>query len=50
VRIDPRDNTVTETYGPPSGSGAVTVGDDAVWVSAHDINRVWRLPLDAIAG
>jgi streptogramin lyase len=50
VRIDPNDNTVAETYGPPSGSGAVTVGDDAVWVSAHDINRVWRLPLDAIAG
>jgi virginiamycin B lyase len=49
VRIDPASNAVVETYGPPSGSGAVTVGDDAVWVSAHDIERVWRLPLDSIA-
>ncbi len=48
VRIDPNSLKVVETYGPPSGSGAVTVGDDAVWVSAHDIDRVWRLPFDAI--
>ena len=48
VRIDPQSFEVVETYGPPSGSGAVTVSDDAVWVSAHDIDRVWRLPLDAI--
>jgi virginiamycin B lyase len=48
VRIDPKSLKVDETYGPPSGSGAVAVGDDAVWVSAHDIERVWRLPFDAI--
>jgi streptogramin lyase len=48
VRIDPASHEVVETYGPPSGSGAVTVGEDAVWVSAHDIDRVWRLPLDVI--
>ena len=46
VRIDPDRNRVVTRYGPPSGSGAVTVGAGAVWISAHDINTVWRLPLD----
>ena len=48
VRIDPATSQVVETYGPPSGSGAVTVGYGAAWVSAHDVTTVWRLPLDAI--
>ena len=48
VCIDPRTNEVAETYGPPSGSGAVTTGYGAVWVSAHDITTVWKLSLDAI--
>ena len=45
TRIDPRTNRVAERYGPPSGSGAVTVGFGAVWLSAHDIDTVWRLPV-----
>jgi streptogramin lyase len=45
ARIDPRTNQLVETYGPPSGSGAAVVGYGAVWVSAHDIDTVWRLPL-----
>jgi YVTN family beta-propeller protein len=44
-QIDPRTNTVVRRYGPPSGSGAAVVGFGAVWVSAHDISTVWRLPL-----
>jgi virginiamycin B lyase len=45
TRIDPRDNRVIARYGPESGSGAVIVGSGAVWISAHDIHVVWRLPL-----
>jgi virginiamycin B lyase len=45
TRIDVDKNAVSERYGPPSGSGAVIVNDGALWVSAHDINTVWRLPL-----
>jgi virginiamycin B lyase len=45
ARIDPRRRRVVARYGPPSGSGAVIVGSGAVWVSAHDVNTVWRLPL-----
>ena len=45
ARIDPTTDTVIERYGPPAGSGSVAADADAVWVSAHDINTVWRLPL-----
>lgn len=45
VRIDPATNTVTDRYGPPSGSGSVAADDTAVWVSAHDTSSLWRLPL-----
>jgi YVTN family beta-propeller protein len=44
-RIDPATNAVTVRYGPPAGSGSVASDDAAAWVSAHDINTVWRLPL-----
>ncbi|HEV8699162.1 MAG TPA: hypothetical protein VGQ89_15820 [Candidatus Limnocylindrales bacterium] len=45
VRIDPATNSVTDRYGPPSGSGSVAADDDAVWVTAHDTASLWRLPL-----
>jgi virginiamycin B lyase len=44
-RIDPHTNRVVERYGPSSGSGGVAVGFDAVWIAAHDIDTLWRLPL-----
>lgn len=45
TRIDPKTNKVVERYGPSSGSGSVTVGPGGVWISAHDVTTVWRLPL-----
>jgi YVTN family beta-propeller protein len=44
ARIDPRTNKVVARYGPSAGSGSVAADDKAVWVSAHDINAIWRLP------
>ena len=41
--IDPATNRIIERFGPPAGSGAVRVADDAVWVTAHDIHTVWVL-------
>jgi virginiamycin B lyase len=46
TRIDPERRRVVARYGPSSGSGAVIVGAGAVWISAHDVNTVWRLPLE----
>ena len=45
VGIDPATNTVVERYGPVSGSGSVVADDEALWVSAHDVEAIWRLPL-----
>jgi virginiamycin B lyase len=45
VRIDPRTNAVNARLGPPSGSGSVVADADALWVSAHDVQSVWRMPL-----
>jgi virginiamycin B lyase len=45
-RIDPAKDRVVEQYEPSAGSGAVIVGFGAVWISAHDVSTVWRLPLD----
>jgi virginiamycin B lyase len=47
AQIDPRTNAVVRRYGPPSGSGAAIVAFGAVWISAHDVSTVWRLPLPA---
>jgi virginiamycin B lyase len=43
LAIDPATNGVIATFGPPSGSGAVRASANAVWVSSHDINTVWKL-------
>jgi virginiamycin B lyase len=45
ARIDPATNQVIARYGPPSGSGSVAADDTAVWISAHDVNAIWRLAI-----
>ena len=44
-KIDPATNQIVAVYGPNAGSGSVAADDDAVWISAHDIRTIWRLPL-----
>ena len=46
ARIDPANNLVTERYSPHPGSGSVAADKEAVWVTAHDVATIWRLPLD----
>ena len=46
ARIDPASNEVVARFGPPAGSGSVAADDEAAWISAHDINVVFRLPLE----
>jgi virginiamycin B lyase len=45
AKIDPGTNTVVARYGPAGGSGSVAADDSAAWITAHDINAVYRLPL-----
>ncbi|NOT77097.1 MAG: hypothetical protein HOP08_19405 [Cyclobacteriaceae bacterium] len=43
VVIDSKTNRPVARFGPPAGSGAVRVGAGFVWISAHDVNKVWKL-------
>ena len=45
AKIDPATDSVVDVYGPRSGSGSVAADSAAVWVTAHDVNAVFRLPL-----
>jgi virginiamycin B lyase len=44
-KIDPATNQIVAVYGPESGSGSVAADDAAVWITAHDVQTAWRLPL-----
>jgi streptogramin lyase len=44
VRINPQTNTVVDRLGPVAGSGGVAITDTSVWLTAHDIQSIWRLP------
>jgi YVTN family beta-propeller protein len=43
VVIDPATNNVVKRFGPAQGSGAVRAGGGQVWVSAHNVTRIWAL-------
>jgi streptogramin lyase len=45
IRLDPAPNQVVSEYGPAFGAGAVAVGHGAVWISAYNEKKAWRLPL-----
>lgn len=45
AQIDPATMTVVARYGHNVGSGSVAANNDAVWISAHDVTTVWRLPI-----
>jgi YVTN family beta-propeller protein len=45
AQIDPTTNRVVRRLGTPMGSGSVAADDDAVWISAHDVQTLWRVPL-----
>jgi virginiamycin B lyase len=44
-KIDPATNQIVAVYGPESGSGSVAADDSAAWITAHDVETAWRLPL-----
>jgi virginiamycin B lyase len=46
AQIDPATDEVVARFGPPAGSGSVAADEDAVWISAHDVNTVRRLSLE----
>jgi streptogramin lyase len=45
AKIDPRTDTVVARYAPSRGSGSVAADGNAVWVTDHDVDAIYRLPL-----
>jgi len=47
VEIDPATNTVLQRVMPAEGSGGIAIaGDGAVWITAHDVHKLYRTPPD----
>jgi virginiamycin B lyase len=44
VRINPRTNAVVDRLGPVAGSGGIAIADTSLWITAHDVHAVWKLP------
>jgi hypothetical protein len=42
--LDPATTRVVRRVGPEAGSGSIAVHGDDLWISAHDVSRVWRIP------
>jgi virginiamycin B lyase len=46
AQIDPESGRVTARYGAPAGSGSVAADASTLWISVHDEDTLWRVPLD----
>jgi virginiamycin B lyase len=44
ARVDVRTKAVTLRIGPASGSGSVALSGRNVWITAHDVHHIWRVP------
>ena len=42
--IDVATDEVVRVLGPAAGSGSIAVTEDAVWITAHDVTEVYRVP------
>jgi YVTN family beta-propeller protein len=44
TEVDPARNAVVRVLGPAAGSGGIALTDGAVWITAHDVHLVHRVP------
>ena len=45
AQIDPKTDRVVARFGNPEGSGSASAGDGMLWVSAHDVAELYRIPI-----
>lgn len=43
--IDPQTDTVVARFGKPEGSGSASADGGQLWISAHDVARVYHVPV-----
>ena len=45
ARIDPATDRLVARIGKSAGSGSASAGDGYLWISAHDVAEVYRVPI-----
>jgi streptogramin lyase len=48
ARIDPATNEVVARFGDARGSGSADGDSHALWISAHDVSAVYRVPVEPL--
>lgn len=46
AQVDPHTGRVIARFGPGQGSGSASGGSGELWISAHDVATVYRIPVD----
>ncbi|MFN2593456.1 MAG: hypothetical protein ABR579_01035 [Actinomycetota bacterium] len=45
AQIDPKTGKVLRRIGAPQGSGSVGAGSGQLWITAHDVSKIYRIPV-----
>jgi streptogramin lyase len=45
AQVDPATGKVVARFGPAQGSGSASAGSNELWISAHDVASLYRVPL-----
>jgi virginiamycin B lyase len=45
VQVDPKSGRVVRRIGPGEGSGSAGAGSGQLWISAHDVSKLYRVPV-----
>jgi virginiamycin B lyase len=45
AQVDPKSGRVVRRIGPGEGSGSAAAGSGQLWISAHDVSKLYRVPV-----
>jgi virginiamycin B lyase len=45
AQVDPKNGRVVRRIGPGEGSGSAAAGSGQLWISAHDVSKLYRVPV-----
>ena len=45
AQVDPKSGRVVRRIGPGEGSGSAGAGSGQLWISAHDVSKLYRVPV-----
>jgi virginiamycin B lyase len=45
AQVDPKSGRIVRRIGPGEGSGSAAAGSGQLWISAHDVSKLYRVPV-----